>query len=75
MPYVNATALNFYPLMDGVMAEEFKTLRPFFNVPDMTKPYAISKRLTLDTPNNSILANYLADKSVSRGDNSLLAEL
>jgi len=57
------------------MANEFKTLRPFFNIPDLTKPCSVSGRLSLDTPNNSILANYLADREVKEGDNSLMSEL
>jgi len=57
------------------MVDCFKTLRPFFNIPDLTKPCSVSKRLTLDTPNNSILANYLGDTTVSDGDDSLLLEL
>lgn len=63
--------LNFYPLMDNVMVSEFKTLRPFYSIPDLTAPCTVSKLLTLDTPNNSILANYLWDKRANDGDNSL----
>jgi len=57
------------------MDKEFMTLRPFFNIPDLSKPCSVSGRLSLDTPNNSILANYLADKDVKEGDDSLLSEL
>ena len=67
--------LNYYPLMDHMMVDEFKTLRPFFNIPDMTKPCSVSGKLSLDTPNNSILASYLNDKTVGQGDDTLLQEL
>jgi len=57
------------------MVECFKTLRPFFNIPDLNKPCSVSRLLTMDTPNNNILANYLWDKGVKEGDNSLINEL
>jgi len=61
--------------MDNMMVECFKTLRPFFNIPDLNKPCSVSRLLTMDTPNNNILANYLWDKGVNEGDNSLINEL
>jgi len=67
--------LNYYPLLDHVMANEFVTLKPFYNIPDVDKPGSVSGRLSLDTPNNTTLAAYLKDTSVVAGDDSLLAEL
>jgi len=67
--------LNGKPLLDSVMFNEFKKLAPFYNIPDLSKPCSVSGRLSLDTPNNTILANYLGDKEVKVGDDSLLSEL
>lgn len=68
-------AINFFPLLDIMMAELFKTLEPFYSVPGLDKPYSVSKLLSLDTPNNNILANYIADVNALPGDDSLLEEL
>jgi len=54
--------LNVIILNDNFMAEEFKTLRPFYNVPDLSKPFSISGNLTLLSPANNILSNFLSDK-------------
>lgn len=44
------------------MAEEFKTLKPHYNIPDLSKPYSVSGNLTLLKPANNILSNFLSDK-------------
>ena len=44
------------------MCEQFKTLQPFFNIPDISKPYEISGNLGLLSPSTSIIANFLYDK-------------
>jgi len=50
-------------LLSGDMAEEFKTLSPYWNTVDLAKPYSISGNITLQAPSNSILSNYLQDAS------------
>lgn len=57
--------LNVSILLDNFMEREFKTLKPYFNVPETSKPYAISGNLTLLSPSTSILSNFLYDKSES----------
>lgn len=53
---VNATML-----LDNLLAEEFKTLDTYYNIPDTTKPYSVSGNLNLLSPANSILSSYLYD--------------
>lgn len=65
-PYTNVQdydgdELNVSILLDNNMAEQFKTLQPFFNVPDIAKPYEISGNLGLLSPSTSIVANFLYD--------------
>jgi hypothetical protein len=55
--------LNFTVLGDELMATEFKTLSAHHNIPDMSKPFSISGNLSLLSPANSILSNYLGDYS------------
>lgn len=55
--------LNFIVLIDNLLSEEFKKLKPFYNIPDMSKPYSVCGYLTLLAPSNSLIANYLSDKS------------
>ena len=62
-------------LLDNKMHDMYSTLAPFYNIADVSNPCAISKLLTMDTPNNTILANYLGDKDTVIGDDSLLMEL
>lgn len=55
--------LNFTLLLDVFMEEQFKTLAPFYNIPDTSAPYSISGNLTLLSPINSILSNALMDRT------------
>lgn len=57
--------LNVFLLLDNYMIEQFKTLQPFFNVPDIAKPYDVSGNLGLLSPSTSIIANFLYDKAPS----------
>lgn len=57
--------LNCTLLLDNQMIDEFKTLQPFFNITDVSKPYEISGNLGLLAPSTSIIANYLYDKKPS----------
>ncbi len=67
--------LNFTILLDNMMAEEFMTLQPFYNVMDVNKPFAVSSKLTLLSPANGILFNDLADKQDYPEQDKLLQQL
>lgn len=43
------------------MADRFKVLKSFYSVPDLSKPCSVSGNLSLFSPSNNILANYLTD--------------
>ena len=58
-----------------MMAEEFMTLQPFYNVMDVNKPFAVSSKLTLLSPANGILFNDLADKQDYPEQDKLLQQL
>ena len=49
-------------MLDKILAEEYETLKPFYNIPDLSKPFSISGNLSLLGPANAILGNYLLDK-------------
>lgn len=53
--------LNVTILLDNMLADLTKTLAPFYNIPDMSKPNAIAGELTLLSPANSLLGNYILD--------------
>jgi len=55
-------ALNIMLLLDNDMAEMFKVLKSFYSVPDLSKPCSVSGNLSLFSPSNNIIANYLSDK-------------
>ena len=67
--------LNFTVLLDNMMAEEFMSLQPFYNVTDVNKPFAIGSKLTLLSPANGILFNDLADKQDYPEQDKLLQQL
>mgnify|MGYP006909096523 FL=1 len=54
--------MNVTILLDNLMAEEFKTLDTYYNIPDTTKPFSVSGNLNLLSPANSILSSYLYDR-------------
>lgn len=62
---------NFTILLDNDLAEEFKTLSPYFNVPTESNVYGISGNLTLFSPSNSILSSFIQSKD-SNGDDKVL---
>lgn len=53
--------LNVTLLLDELMENEFKTLAPYYNIPDSDKPYSIGNNLTLLSPANSIISNAISD--------------
>lgn len=60
---IDGDELNFWLMLDNLMYDEFKTFSPFYNVPDLSKPFSVSGNLTLLSPGNYILGNYLDDKT------------
>ena len=54
--------INMSILLDMLLVEEYEVLKPFYNIPDLTKPFAISGNLSLLGPSNAILGNYLMDR-------------
>jgi len=59
---MNKREVNVTILLDNLLAEEFKTLDPYYNVPSVNKSYGISGNLSMLAPPNSIMSNYLYDK-------------
>lgn len=59
-----------------MLVEEFKTLRAFYSVPDVSKPFSISGNLTLLSPATSILSNYLSqDDNEGNVEDKLVSKL
>lgn len=59
---VDGDEINMSLLIDLLLTEEYEVLKPFYNIPDLTKPFAISGNLSLLGPSNAILGNYLMDR-------------
>lgn len=59
---VDGDEINMSLLLDLLLVEEYEVLKPFYNIPDLTKPFAISGNLSLLGPSNAILGNYLMDR-------------
>jgi len=54
---------QFTPLQDELMANEFDTLSPWYNVPAHSTPYGISSGLTIGSPAVSVISSALASKT------------
>lgn len=67
--------LNVMILLDNYMADLFKTLKPYYNIPDMSKPFSVSGNLTLLSPANNILSNYLSDRTEYPSVDTIINEL
>lgn len=70
--------LNVTILLDNMMADEFKTLEAYYNIPDVSKPYSISGNLTLLSPATSTLSNYLStdeDDNIDPKSDELVSKL
>jgi hypothetical protein len=67
--------LNFTILLDNLLAEEFKTFDPFYNIPDTSKPYSVSGNLTLLSPANNILAQCLLDTREDVAGDTIVKQL
>lgn len=67
--------VNVIILNDNMMAEEFKTLDPYYNIPDMSKPYSVSGNLTLFSPANNILMNFLRDRTEDKEHDTIVNRL
>lgn len=46
-----------------MLTEELKPLEPFYNIPTTAKPYDVGDFLSLLPPGNTVIGNYLADKT------------
>lgn len=58
-----------------MMAEEFKTLAPYYNIADVGKPAGLSGRFSLLSTGTSILSNYLFDKDPSQEQDTVVSKL
>jgi len=67
--------LNFYPLLDKEMHSMFLRFEPHYNIPEIDRPNSVSGRLSLDTPNNTILSNFLNYKEFGDRSNNLYETL
>ena len=54
--------LNFTMLLDNDMAKTFETLAPYYNIPDVSKPFEVCGNVSLMPCASTVLTNYLADK-------------
>jgi len=55
--------LNVTILLDNELSKEFDTMAPWYSVPGVSKPYGISNLVGMLSPSNSILSNFLLDKT------------
>ncbi len=68
---VDGDEINFTLLLDKLLTEEYEVLKPFYNIPDLTKPFSISGNLSLLGPANAILGNFLMDKRENREEDTI----
>ena len=66
---------NVTLMLDNGMTEEFKTLRDFYNLPAVGKPYSIAKFLNLGAPANTIMCNYLSDSTREEGEDTIVSRM
>lgn len=52
--------------MDKLLADEFKTLEPYMNLPDSGNVAKVSDNLTLVKPSVNILTEYIKDDNVDK---------
>lgn len=67
--------MNNTLLLDKFLCEELRTFSPYYNIPDGSKPFAISGLLTLLSPANNILASALYDKEDYPEQDTVLSKL
>jgi hypothetical protein len=68
-------ALNVMLLLDKFMEEEAEPFKPHYNVPDTAYPYCISGNLTLLSPANDILSNYLSSSDNDGNNDTVFDKL
>lgn len=73
--HVNTLELNVTLLLDDLMENEFKTMDPYYNIPDSSKPYSVGNNLTLLSPANSIISNALLDIRDSPDKDTIFSQL
>lgn len=57
--------LNVSVLLDNSLSREFDSMSPWYSVPSAAKPFGITNLVSLLGPGNSVLSNYLYDKTTS----------
>ena len=62
-------------LLDNNLADEFKTMAPWFSVPSAAKPFGVSNLISLLGPCNSVLSNYLLDKKPSDEQDTVVSRM
>lgn len=62
-------------LLDNELANEMEKFRPYWSSMDVSKPYSISKFLSLLGPGNSIVTNYMDDKTPDTGVDTIVSRL
>lgn len=62
-------------LIEKNLTERFKTLAPYFTIPDPKEPYGISGYLTLLSPGHTTMANYLMDATEDTKNDTIVSKL
>lgn len=61
-------------LLDNNLAKEFDTMAPWYSVPSASKPYGITNLISLLGPSNSMLSNYLYDKTTDPNEQDTVVD-
>lgn len=67
--------MNFTILLDNNLAEQFKTLAPYHNVPDITRPYEVCSNVNLMPCASTILTNYLKSNDTNGQPDTIVDKL
>ena len=67
--------INFTILLDNKLTEELRTISPFYNIPDTSKPYSVGGYLSLQPPANLTLSAYLEDASEDTVNDTVVSKL
>lgn len=66
--------LNCTVLLDEALAKEFDTMTPWYSIPAANRPYGISNLVSLLAPCNSLISNYLLDKTTDPHDHDTVID-
>ena len=61
--------------VDNKLTEELRTISPFYNIPDTSKPYSVGGYLSLQPPANLTLSAYLEDASEDTVNDTVVSKL